>query len=169
MAKMKVEMTGYNDEKAVALYSVIKTFHPFIVSLIIACVCAVFAIIFKLPQLTLVFVLPGVLLLFMALSYVVNSNYKEFLKGLKTKHDFRLENGILYKDNKEVKSTDNIRLYKFNNFLFLELKKSYYRIPDDEYTTGSRTEFLAQVKKVNGFRIAFIKNAFKSEENSIET
>ena len=36
-----------------------------------------------------------------------------------------------YKDGKVIKNIDDIKLYKFKNFLFLELKNSYYHHIND--------------------------------------
>lgn len=152
---MKIEMTGYNDGKAIAIYSNIKIFPYFAVTLILSLVSMILALVFNLYELMWVFLLPILLLLGMLLNTVVNSHAKGYLKGLKVKHRFCLENGILFKDGKEIKSTEDIKIYKFRKFLFLELKQSYYRIEDSDYITGSRTEFLAQVKFYNKRRVYF--------------
>ncbi len=164
---MKTEMTGYNDEKAIAIYSTIKLM-PFILgSFIFALVSSIPALIFKIYFLLIPFILPVLLLLCLALNWIVNLNYKRFLNGLSVKHVFCLENGKLLKDGKEVKTTDRIKIYKFKKFLFLELKKSYYRIGNDDFISGNREEFLSQVKFVKRHFVIFTLPQL-SEEQIIE-
>lgn len=50
------------------------------------------------------------------LQYFLNSNYKTYLKGIKTKHNFCLDSGILYKDGKEIRNKDDIRFTNLSIF-----------------------------------------------------
>lgn len=145
-SKMKIEMTGYNDTKAIAIYGNIKMAPYFIGSLIVSCLSLVPAFIFGIYELAFIFLLPALLGIVMITQYIVNRYSKNFLEGKKVKHTFCLENGIFYKDGKEIKNVSDIRLYKFRNFLFIETKKSYYRIANEDYTSGSREEFLSRIK-----------------------
>ncbi len=151
----KIEMIGYNDARALAIYGIIKMFPVFIMSLIISLLSLIPTIIFQIYELAYIFIVPVFLLIIIILQYIVNSRYKTFLKDTKTKHNFVLENGVLYKNGIEIKSKDNIRLYKFKNFIFLELKKSYYRIMNDEYLNGSREELMSHVRFHSKHYISF--------------
>lgn len=143
---MKIEMTGYNDTKAIAIYGNIKMAPYFIGSLIVSCLTLIPTFIFGIYELAFIFLLPALLGIVMITQYIVNCSSKNFLEGEKVKHTFCLKNGIFYKDGKEMKNVSDIRLYKFRKFLFIETKKSYYRIPNEDYTSGSREEFLSRIK-----------------------
>lgn len=144
---MKIEMIGYNDGKAIFIYSSLRWIVFFIISLIIFFVASIFAFVYKIYELLLIFSVPLIILIIMEIINfcLINYNTKVFLQGLKIKHKFKLENSILYKDGKEIKNIDYIKIYKFKNRLFLELKKSYYRIENNDYLMGSREEFLSQL------------------------
>lgn len=43
--------------------------------------------------------------------------------------------------------TDAIKVYAFKNFVFFITKKTYYRIPNEEFIGISREEFLRYIKK----------------------
>ena len=92
--------------------------------------------------LLLIWILPGILLLTYLLNYILtNYNDKVFLSGAKKKHSFYFKNGMLIKDEKEIKNK-HFKVFKFKKYLFLEFKRSYYRIPNDEFVNISRDEFL---------------------------
>ena len=42
--------------------------------------------------------------------------------------------------------TDAIKVYAFKNYVFFITKKTYYRIPDEEFIGISREEFLSFMK-----------------------
>ncbi len=164
---MKIEMTGYNDGKAIAIYFTIKLV-PFIFgSFIFALIMSMPALIFKIYFLLIPFTLPVLLLLCLALNWIINLNYKRFPNELSVKHVFCLGNGKLFKDGNEVKATDRIKIYKFKKFLLLELKKSYYRIGNNDYISGNREEFLSQVKFVKRHFVIFMLPQL-SEEQIVE-
>lgn len=164
---MKIEMIGYNDTKAIGLYSIIKitpfVFSSFFISIIIS----IPAFIFKIYDLLFVFLLPLFLIFIMVMQYLINITNKNFLKDKRIKHKIVLEDGILYKDEKEIKSIANIRLYKFKKFLFLELKNSYYRIMNKDFIQGTRDDFLSQIKFYPRRHITF-KLPPKSDEEITE-
>lgn len=155
--EMKIEMTGYNDTKAIAIYGNIKMTPFFIGSLIVSCLTLIPTFIFGIYELAFIFLLPALLGIVMITQYIVNRYSKNFLEGKKVKHTFCLENGTFYKDGKEMKNASDIRLYRFRKFLFIETKKSYYRIPNEDYTSGSREEFLSRIKILPKRRIEFFE------------
>lgn len=143
---MKIEMIGYNDTKAIAIYANIKMMPFLIGSFIISCLSLIPTFAFKIYELLYIFIFPGLLLFLMIFQYIVNCCTKGFLKGNKGKHIFCLDDGTLYKDGTEIKNISDIRLYKFRNFIFLELKQSYYIIMDKDFIFGSRKGFLSQLR-----------------------
>jgi hypothetical protein len=56
-----------------------------------------------------------------------------------------VDNGTLTRDGKPM-NTDGIKIYSFKNFVFLITKKTYYRIPNEEFVGISREEFLSFMK-----------------------
>ncbi len=164
---MKIEMIGYNDAKTIAIYSCIKIMPFFLSSLIISFLCLIPTFIFRIYELAFVFIFPVLLIFIIIFQYIININYKEFLKGTKVRHKFVFENSSLYKDGKKIKNIENIRLYKLKKYLFLELDKSYYRISNNDFLIGSREEFLNQLRFYPNHYIAF-NLPFKTDKEIIE-
>lgn len=153
---MKIEMIGYNDGKSIGIHSYIKL-RPFaIASLVFSIILLLPAFVFQMYELLVLLILPVIFILVIFFIFIVKSKYTTFLKGKKIKHYFRFENGSFFKDGKEIKSKDKIRLYKFKRFLFLEFKNSYYRIENDDYLVGNREGLLDQLNilKKNYVRLA---------------
>lgn len=153
---MKIEIIGYNDTKAIAIYSAIRLMNIVIISFIISLLFIVPAFVYRIYELLYIFIFPVFMIILTILQYFLNSNYKTYLKGIKTKHNFCLDSGILYKDGKEIRNKDDIRIYKFKHFLFLKLKKSYYRIMDSDYLTGSREELLSHIRFKKSHYVPFV-------------
>lgn len=57
--------------------------------------------------------------------------------GIKTKHQFKIDDFKLFKDGIEIKSKDQIKFYVYKKYIFLELKKSYFYIPNEELNITS--------------------------------
>ena len=92
---MKIEMTGYNDNKSIAIYGNIKRTPFFIGSLIVSLVSLVPAFIFGIYELAFIFILSALLGIVM-ITQNINCSSKNFLEGEKVKHTFCLENGIFF-------------------------------------------------------------------------
>lgn len=98
---MKIEMIGYNDTKAIAIYGAIRLMNIVIISFIISLLFIVPAFVYRIYELLYIFIFPIFMIILTILQYFLNSNYKTYLKGMKTKHNFCLDSGILYKDEKK--------------------------------------------------------------------
>lgn len=162
--KSNIEMIGYNDSKAIGIYGNIKLFPVFIISLILSFLFLIPALLLKIYILSLFFVLPLFILLIIIIQYVINTKSKNFLEGSLAKHKFLLKNNVLYKDGVEIKSVNDICLYKFKNFLFLILKNSYYRINNSDFIVGSRDEFLGRIKYRKRRHIVFLLPKLNDDE-----
>ena len=162
--KSNIEMIGYNDSKAIGIYGNIKLFPVFIISLILSFLFLIPALLLKIYILSLFFVLPLFILLIIIIQYVINTKSKNFLEGSLVKHKFLLKNNLLYKDGEEIKSVNDICLYKFKNFLFLILKNSYYRINNSDFIVGSRDEFLGRIKYGKRHHIVFLLPKLNDDE-----
>lgn len=143
MNQKDISFYGYNDGKAITIYNCLCLFYPTLITLIISLIMTIFAIVFSNYYLLVIWILFVIFVLVYLLNLSLTKyNDKVFLKGAKKKHVFTIRLGLLYKDGKVVKDTKSIRLYKFKKSLFLVLKKSYYRIPNDSFVNISREDFL---------------------------
>lgn len=137
-----------NGGKAIAIHNHIRVFRAFAVTLPL---CLILTVIF--PALFLSLLIPALLLL---LSFLVLlfERYDEnvFLQGERKDHTFRIENGLIYKDGKEIKLIRSIRIYRYRGFLYMETSHSMFVIMDTDYTVGSRDELIGWAKE-NGIPV----------------
>lgn len=137
-----------NGGKAIAIHNHIRVFRAFAVTLPLCLILTVIV-----PSLFLSLLLPASLLL---LSFLVLlfERYDEnvFLKGEKKDHTFRIEDGLIYKDGKEIKLIPSIRIYCYRGFLYMETSHSMFVIMDTDYMVGSRDELIGWAKE-NGIPV----------------
>ena len=137
-----------NGGKAIAMHNHIRMFRAFAVTLPL---CLILTIIFS--PLFLSLLLPAGLLL---LSFLVLlfERYDEnvFLQGERKDHTFRIEDGLIYKDGKEIKLIRSIRIYRYRGFLYMETSHSMFVIKDTDYTVGSREELIEWARE-NGIPV----------------
>ena len=146
MKNCNISFYGYNDGKAIEIYNCINLFLPTAISIMVSLVLSLLSYILQKPYLLVVWIVPIILLLTYILCISVTSyNDKVFLSGAKKRHSFIVDNGSLIRDGKSM-ITDGIRIYTFKNFVFLITKKTYYRIPNEEFVGISREEFLSFMK-----------------------
>ena len=149
MRNSKISFYGYNDGKAIEVYNCIRLFLPTMFSIMVSLFLSFLSVVLRNSYLLLIWILPGIL----CLSYILciactNYNDRVFLDGVKKKHSFIVDNGNLVRDGKMIKK-DGIRVYTFKKFVFLITKKSYYRIPNEDFIGISREEFLDFIKSKN--------------------
>ena len=146
MEKQNISFYGYNDGKAIEIYNCINLFLPTVISVILSLVFSLFSYLFRNPYLFVIWILPAILLLTYILCISMTGyNDRVFLSGAKKRHSFIVDNESLVRDGKPMK-TDGIKIYTFKNFVFLIAKKTYYRIPNEEFVGISREEFLSIMK-----------------------
>ena len=146
MEKQNISFYGYNDGKAIEIYNCINLFLPTVISVILSLVFSLFSYLFRNPYLLVIWIIPVILILAYILCISVTSyNDRVYLTGAKKRHSFIVDNGSLIRDGKPMK-IDGIKLYTFKNFVFLITKKTYYRIPNEEFVGISREEFLSFTK-----------------------
>ena len=137
-----------NGGKAIAIHNHIRVFRAFAVTLPLCLILTVIV-----PSLFLSLLLPASLLL---LSFLVLlfERYDEnvFLQGERKDHTFRIEDGLIYKDGKEIKLIRSIRIYCYRGFLYMETSHSMFVIRDTDYTEGSRSELIEWAKE-NGIPV----------------
>lgn len=137
-----------NGGKAIAIHNHIRVFRAFAVTLPLCLILTVIV-----PSLFLSLLLPAGLLL---LSFLVLlfEKYDEnvFLQGERKDHTFRIEDGLIYKDGKEIKLIRSIRVYRYRGFLYMETSHSMFVIMDTDYTVGSRDELIGWARE-NGIPV----------------
>jgi hypothetical protein len=137
-----------NGGKAIAIHNHIRMLRAFTVTLPL---CLILTVIY--PPLFLSLLLPAGLLL---LSFLVLlfERYDEnvFLQGEKKDHTFRVTDGVIYKDGREIKLIRSIRIYRYKGFLYMETSHSMFVIRDTDYTEGSRSELIEWAKE-NGIPV----------------
>lgn len=149
MKNCNISFYGYNDAKAIEIYNCINLFLPTVISIIVSLILSLLAYVLHNPYLLAVWIFPAILLLIYILCISVTSyNDRVYLTGAKKRHSFIVDNGSLIRDGKPMK-IDGIKLYTFKNFVFLITKKTYYRIPNEEFVGISREEFLSFMKVKN--------------------
>ena len=149
MKSCNISFYGYNDGKAIEIYNCINLFLPTVISIIVSLILSLLAYFLHNPYLLAVWIFPAILLLIYILCISVTSyNDRIYLTGAKKRHSFIVDNGTLIRDGKPMK-IDGIKLYTFKNFVFLITKKTYYRIPNEEFVGISREEFLSFMKVKN--------------------
>ena len=149
MEKQNISFYGYNDGKAIEIYNCINLFLPTVISVILSLVFSLFSYLFRNPYLLVIWILPAILFLTYILCVSMTGyNDRVFLSGAKKRHSFIVDNESLVRDGKPMK-TDGIKIYTFKNFVFLITKKTYYRIPNEEFVGISREEFLSFMKVKN--------------------
>ena len=146
MKNCNISFYGYNDGKAIEIYNCINLFLPTVISIIVSLILSLLAYFLHNPYLLAVWIFPAILLLIYILCISVTSyNDRVYLTGAKKRHSFIVDNGSLIRDGKPMK-IDGIKLYTFKNFVFLITKKTYYRIPNEEFVGISREAFLSFMK-----------------------
>lgn len=159
---------GYNDGQALAIQSRRNLVRVALYSLILVIPFTVIGIITSEYLWLLCWIFPCLFFVLAIANFLfVKYNDEVFLKGVKTKHRFQVENGKIYKDGKEIKRVDKIKVYPYKNSLFMETSHSFFRIPDGEYQVGSRQELL-QIMTINRNHTIKLRLPPKTEEEKTE-
>ena len=146
MERKNISFYGYNDGKAIEIYNCINLFLPTVIAIIVSLVLSLLSYFWSNPYLLVIWIIPVILILAYILCISVTGyNDRVFLADTKKRHSFIVDNGILIRDGKPMK-TAGIKVYAFKSFVFLITKKTYYRIPNEEFVGISRKEFLRFIK-----------------------
>ena len=137
-----------NGGKAIAIHNHIRMIRAFAVTLP---PCLILTVIW--PPLFLSLLLPAGLLLISFLVLLFEKyDEKFFLQGTKKDHAFRVSDGLIYKDGKELRLIRSIRIYRYREFLYMETSHSMFVIKDTDYTVGSRDELIEWARE-NGIPV----------------
>ena len=137
-----------NGGKAIAIHNHIRMVRAFAVTLPL---CLILTVIY--PPLFLSLLLPtGLLILSFLVLLFEKYDENVFLKGERKDHTFRIEDGLIYKDGKELRLIRSIRIYRYRGFLYMETSHSMFVIKDTDYTVGSREELIGWARE-NGIPV----------------
>lgn len=159
-----IQFYGYNDARAIAAYNKRNLTKMFLIFALICIFISIVAIAIPLYELLYVW---GVFI-FLLLIVLFASSFSKYddkilkEKGIKTKHLFIIDEFRLFKDNKDIKEKENIKFYLYKNYIFLEIKKSYYYVPKDELSI-SINELMEKLREVK-FEISINKIIEKVKE-----
>ena len=145
---MMVKFYGFNNGKAIAVNNHKNMMNAFWITLLPALILSVIAFIFAPIALIPIWIMP---IMFISIAWLVfiTEKYDEtvFLQGQKKKHEFLIDNGVIYKNGKERKNIRKMSLYKYKKYLLIVFNGGeFYLIPNNAFAEGSRNEFLSKVK-----------------------
>ena len=69
-----------------------------------------------------------------------------FLEGTQKDHLFEIKNNCLFKDGKEMKMIQSVKIYRYKGFLYMETSHSMFVIKDTDFLIGDRNSFLDWAK-----------------------
>ena len=157
--KKEVMFYGYSDGKAMHLHNLLNLFIPTSITVIIAILFTILSIIIKEYYIMFVWIIPIILFIALIIDIIVTKyNDKTFLKDSQRKHSYTIENGNFFKNNKYV-NINNLKIYKFKNFIFIEFWKSYCRVLNEDFIGLTREEFLSlfKIDKITHYAVFLIK------------
>ena len=156
--KKEVMFYGYSDGKAIHIYNLLNLFIPTSITVIIAIILSILSLVIKEYYIMFVWIIPFILFISLIIDIIVRKyNDKTFLKDSKKKHSYRIENGNFFKNDKGI-NINNLKIYKFKKYIFIEFWKSYCRVLNEDFVGITREEFLSlfTINKIT-HRAKFIK------------
>lgn len=138
-----IEFYGYSDGRAIAWQNHKNLMTAALWSLAGCIPILLVTFLFRVYAMAVILLFPAILLLLsFAVFLFVKYDTKIFLSGTKQKHRFRLQDGHLFRDNRELKK---LSVFVYRNHLLLESAKSCYYVPNDGYISGNREQLLQQL------------------------
>lgn len=146
--KMMIKFYGFNNGKAIAVNNHKNMMNAFWITLLPALILSVIAFIFAPIALIPIWIMP---IMFFLIAWIVffTEKYDEtvFLQAQKKKHEFLIDNGTICKNGKERKDIKKMSIYKYKKYLLIVFNRGeFYLIPNNAFSEGSRSEFLASIR-----------------------
>ena len=142
-----MKFKGRNGGMALAIRNHIMLFRAFVITLLITLVPTIIFICINNSYFWVFLILP---LMLLTLSYVVFffSKYDDrvFLNNQKKEHIFEAKNNSLFKDGKEIKLMQSVKIYRYKKFLYMETSHSVFVIQNTDFISGDRDNFLIWAK-----------------------
>ena len=146
--RIMIRFYGFNNGKAIAVNNHKNMMNAFWITLLPALILSVIAFVFAPIALIPIWIMP---IMFFSIAYLVfiAEKYDEtvFLQGQKKKHEFLIDNGVIYKNGKERKNIRKMSLYKYKKYLLIVFNRGeFYLIPNNAFIEGSRSELLSLIQ-----------------------
>ena len=143
-----IRFYGFNNGKATAVNNHKNMMNVFWITLLPALILSVIAFVFAPIALIPIWIMP---IMFFSIAWLafVFEKYDEtvFLQGQKKKHEFLIDNGVIYKNGKERKNIGKMSLYKYKKYLLIVFNRGeFYLIPNNAFIEGSRSELLSLIQ-----------------------
>ncbi len=145
---MMIKFYGFNNGKAIAVNNHKNMMNAFWITFFPSLILSVIAFIFAPLALLPIWIMP---IMFISIAWLVfiTEKYDEtvFLQAQIKKHEFLIDNGVIYKNGKERKDIRKMSLYKYKKYLLIVFNRGeFYLIPNNAFIEGSRSEFLASIR-----------------------
>jgi len=150
-----MKFKGRNGGMAVAMRNHIMMFRAFVVSSLIFLVPTIVFICTDNSFFWIFLIMPLMFLMFsFAVFLLIKYDEEVFLSGEKKDHVFEIKNNCLFKDRREVKLIQSIKIYRYKGFLYMETSHSMFTIKNTDYIEGNREEFIAWAKN-KGIKVLY--------------
>ena len=138
-----MKFKGRNGGMAVALHNHISMFRVFLISFFVLLIPTIIFICISNPYFWVFLIMPfGLLILSFVVFLFVKYDENVFLSAEKKEHIFETKNNCLFKDGKEIKLINSIKIYRYKNFLYMETSHSMFVIQNTDFILGNREDFL---------------------------
>ena len=145
-----MKFKGRNGGMAVAIRNHIMLFRAFAVTLLITLVPTIIFVCINNSYFWVFLILP---LMLLTISYIVfffsKHDDRVFLSNQKKDHIFEIKNNSLFKDGKEIKLIQSLKIYRYKKFLYMETSHSMFIIKNTDFISGDRESFLSWAKSFN--------------------
>ena len=150
-----MKFKGRNGGMAVAMRNHIMLFRAFVISSLIFLVPTIVFICTGNSYFWVFLIMPLLFLVFsLAVFLLAKYDEKLFLSNERKEHIFEIKNNCLFKNGKEVKLIQSIKIYQYNGFLYMETSHSMFTIKNTYYIEGNREELVAWAKN-KGIKVLY--------------
>lgn len=142
-----MKFKGRNGGLALAIRNHIMLFRAFVITLLITLVPTIIFVCINNSYFWVFLILPLMLLTISCVVFFF-SKYDEqvFLSNQKKDHIFEVKNNSLFKDGKEIKLIKSVKIYRYKKFLYMKTSHSMFVIPNTDFISGDRDNFLIWAK-----------------------
>ena len=142
-----MKFKGRNGGMAMALRNHIMLFRVFVISLFIFMIPTIIFVCIKNPYFWIFLIAPIMFLVFSLVVFLfIQYDENVFLEGNPKDHLFEIKNNCLFKDGKEIKLIQSVKIYRYKGFLYMETSHSMFVIKDTDFLIVDRNSFLDWTK-----------------------
>ena len=142
-----MKFKGRNGGMAIALRNHIMLFRVFVISLFVFMIPTIIFVCIHNPYFWIFLIAPIMFLVFsLAVFLFIKYDENVFLEGTQKDHLFEIKNNCLFKDGKEMKMIQSVKIYRYKGFLYMKTSHSVFVIKDTDFLVGDRNSFLDWAK-----------------------